>query len=180
LHGQVVSIMNGRIWMYASCLSLSAVVFSGCMQSSPNWDESESSVELLPSPQSSQYVDKALALQIASLEDSLKNFSNFFLFQDEEIKLPQRQLLSSHQIVLNRNIFIDWAGPVEQLVAELADLTGYQSQIIGAAPVIPSLVTLNHHHIKVLDVIRDVALQIHHKADLVVYPDEQLIELRYR
>jgi hypothetical protein len=119
-------------------------------------------------------------MQLASLEQSMKNFSNFFLFQDDEIKLPQRQLLSTNQLVLNRHIFIDWSGPVEQLLADLANLTGYHAQVIGSTPVIAPLVTLNHHHIKVLDVIRDAALQIHQKADLVVYPDEQLIELRYR
>ncbi len=132
------------------------------------------------SPISSQFVDKELKGQITALEASLKNFSNFFLFQDEEIKLPQRQLLSSHQLVLNRHVFIDWSGPVEQLLQDLSKLTGYKSQVIGATPIIPPLITLNHHHIKVLDVIRDAALQIHQKADLVVYPDEQLIELRYR
>ena len=174
----IVSNVNGRILIYASCIG--AMFFSGCMQSSPAWDESDSSAEILPSPQSSQYVDNELGLQISSLEKSLKNFSNFFLFQDDEIKIPQRQLLSSNQIILNRHIFIDWSGPAEQLISELSELTGYQAQVIGAAPVIPPLVTLNHHHIKLLDVIRDAALQIHRKADLVVYPDEQLIELRYR
>ncbi len=175
---QFVSIVNGKILISAACLS--AIALGGCMQSSPSWDESELGVEITPSPQSTQFVDQELGAQIHSLESSLKNFSNFFLFQDEEIRLPQRQLLSSNQLVLNRHVFIDWSGPVEQLLVDLAKLTGYQSHVIGATPVIPPLVTLNHHHIKVLDVIRDAALQIHQKADLVVYPDEQLIELRYR
>jgi hypothetical protein len=174
-----VSIVNGKFLSYASCLS--AIVLGGCMQSTSSWEESENmTVAITPSSQSSQFVDQELGAQITSLEASLKNFSNFFLFQDDEIKLPQRQLLSSHQLVLNRHVFIDWSGPVEQLLADLSKITGYKSQVIGATPVIPPLITLNHHHIKVLDVIRDAALQIHQKADLVVYPDEQLIELRYR
>ncbi len=175
---QFVSIVNGKILVYIACLG--AIVFGGCSQSSGAWDDSEPLTPSQPSPQSEAFVQKELGMQISSLESSLKNFSNFFLFQDEEIRLPQRQLLSSNQLVLNRHIFIDWSGPVEQLLLDLSKLTGYHSQVIGTTPIIPPLVTMNHHHIKVLDVIRDAALQIHQKADLVVYPDEQLIELRYR
>jgi hypothetical protein len=126
------------------------------------------------------YVDQTIHDQLAVLEDNIKNFSNFFLFQDKEIKLPHRNALTTDNYVLNRTVFIDWSGPVGQLLNDLSTLTGYTVQVIGAQPIIPPIVTLNHQNIKILDVIRDVALQIHQKADLIVFPDEQLIELRYR
>lgn len=174
-----MSIAKDKLMRYR--LFVLPFALAGCGQSYMAWDETDYAVgELKSTPESAQYVDQQLQIQVSSLENSLRNFSNFFLFQDEEIRLPQRQILSSNQVVLNRHIFIDWSGPVEQLLVDISQLTGYRTQTIGATPVLPPLVTLHHHNIQLLDVIRDVALQIHQKADLVVYPDEQLIELRYK
>lgn len=131
-------------------------------------------------PQTAAYVDDQIDGQLADLEKRLKDFSMFFAQQDKEMKLPNREALITDNVTLNRCIFIDWSGPVEQLMKDMAHLTGYQTQIIGPSPIIPPLVSLHHERIKILDVIRDAALQVHQKADLIVFPDERLIELRYR
>lgn len=131
-------------------------------------------------PQTTEYVGQQLDTQLAHLEKSLHDFSTFFVKQDKDMKLPDRTALSTDNMTLNRCIFIDWSGPVEQLLHDLAHVTDYQVQVIGASPIIPPLVSLHHEKIKVLDVIRDAALQVHQKADLIVFPDERLIELRYR
>jgi defect-in-organelle-trafficking protein DotD len=104
----------------------------------------------------------------------------FFVQQDKDAQLPSRQVLATDNVTLNRAVHIDWSGPVEQLLSDLAMLTGFHIQVIGASPIIPPLVTLHHERIKILDVVRDAALQVHQKADLIVFPDERLIELRYR
>ncbi len=148
----------------------------GC-QSSYLLDEDDSEDTL---PETEKYVDSQIAQQINSLEDNLTNFSKFFMFQDKEIRLPNREILGTDNYVLNRTVFIDWSGPVPQLLKDLSSLTGYTVQVIGSEPIIPPIVTLHHRNIKLFDVIRDVSLQIHQKADLVVFPDERLIELRYR
>lgn len=131
-------------------------------------------------PQTVAYVDTQVDHHLAHMEKSLKDFSMFFVQQDKEAKLPNRQVLKTDNITLNRAIFIDWSGPVEQLLSDLGKVTGYQIQVIGATPLIPPLVSLHHERLKILDVIRDAALQVHQKADLIVFPDERLIELRYR
>jgi hypothetical protein len=160
------------------CILASVVLLAGCGSSYQSLDNDE--VHQNPSPDTYAYVDDTLTEQISLLEDNIKNFSKFFLFQDKEIKLPRRDGLVTDNYVLNRSVFIDWSGPIGQLLNDLSSLTGYKVQVIGSHPIIPPIVTLHHEHIKLLDVIRDVALQIHQKADLVVFPDEQLIELRYR
>ncbi len=127
-----------------------------------------------------EHIHHELNKEIASLEKSMRNFSQFFFSKDEHIRLPQHDIVTNHSNILNRKVFIDWSGPVEQLLIDLHSLTGYQTQILGVPPVIPALVSFQHDAISLIDVIRDASLQVHHKADLVVYPDEQLIELRYR
>ena len=163
--------------LYRAFLIFMLLPFTGCGSSYYSVDVDKEPIE---SPDTATYVDKTLTAQISNLEKDLKNFSNFFLFQDKEIKLPRRDALVTDNYVLNRTVFIDWSGPVEQLLNDISGLTGYKVQVIGSKSIIPPIVTLNHQNIKLVDVVRDVALQIHQKADLIVFPDEQLIELRYR
>lgn len=158
-------------------LVIASVFLCGCGSSSFDITLPEDRQD---TPRTALYVENQIDTQLAHMEKNLKDFSMFFAQQDKDIKLPNRQVLKTDNITLNRAIFIDWSGPIEQLVADLGKLSGYQTQVIGASPVIPPLVSLHHERIKILDVIRDAALQVHQKADLIVFPDERLIELRYR
>jgi len=161
---------------------LCSLFWAGCA-SDLTYDQSNSAPKIDQREQESfpsEYIHHELNKEIASLEKSMRNFSQFFFSKDEHIRLPQRDIVTNHSHILNRKVFIDWSGPVEQLLVDLQSLTSYKTQILGAPPVIPALVSFQHDAIALIDVIRDASLQVHHKADLVVYPDEQLIELRYR
>jgi defect-in-organelle-trafficking protein DotD len=76
---------------------------------------------------------------------------------------------------------IDWSGPVEPLVVQLAKAaaTPYRVRILGTRPAIPVIVTLYDKNRMVADVLRDVGYQCGRRATLVVYPDSRVIELRY-
>jgi len=179
----ISTVVNKTRWKFSlACCCVLSFLLNGCGGTS---DSSDQEYDLdhtteNASPETNKFVDRQLLQHISELESNMKNFSQFFMFQDQEMKLPDRQLLTTHQYVLNRHVFIDWSGPVEQLLNDLSKLTGYRAQVIGATPCIPPIVTLHHHHMTVLDVIRDAALQVYKKADLVIYPDENLIELRYK
>ena len=74
---------------------------------------------------------------------------------------------------------IDWSGPVEPLVCQIAKVANYQVRILGTAPAIPILVTLYDKNRMIADVLRDVGYQCGRRAVIVVYPESRIIELRY-
>lgn len=74
---------------------------------------------------------------------------------------------------------IDWSGPVEPLIGEIAKKANYRVNVLGVPPAIPVLVTIYDKNRMLADVLRDVGYQCGRRAAVVVYPDSRVIELRY-
>lgn len=74
---------------------------------------------------------------------------------------------------------IDWSGPVEPLVKEIACAAGYRLRVLGTVPAIPVIVTIYEKNTMLGDILRDVGYQCGRRATLVVYPETRVIELRY-
>lgn len=74
---------------------------------------------------------------------------------------------------------VDWSGPVEPLVVQIAKAANYRVRILGRPPAIPVLVSIYDKNRMISDVLRDVGYQCGRRASLVVYPEERVIELRY-
>lgn len=75
---------------------------------------------------------------------------------------------------------LDWQGPVEPLVKQIASQSNYYFKIIGKTPPIPVIVTIHKRDALLADILRDTSYQINKSADIVVYPEQKVIELRYR
>ncbi|OAI49487.1 hypothetical protein AYO45_02385 [Gammaproteobacteria bacterium SCGC AG-212-F23] len=76
-------------------------------------------------------------------------------------------------------ISIDWSGPIEPLVRQLAQVARYRVRVLGRPPAIPVLVSVYDKNMMLADVLRDVGYQAGRRACLVVFPDSRVIELRY-
>lgn len=74
---------------------------------------------------------------------------------------------------------IDWSGPIEPLLKQIALASNYRLRILGTEPAIPVLVTIYSRNVMLGDVLRDVGYQGGRRAQVVVYPDSRVIELRY-
>lgn len=74
---------------------------------------------------------------------------------------------------------IDWSGPVEPLVRQIAKAAGYRVVVLGTQPAIPVLVTVYDQNMMLADILRDVGYQCGRRATVVVYPGSRVIELRY-
>ena len=74
---------------------------------------------------------------------------------------------------------IDWSGPVEPLIKQIARTSDYRVRVLGTEPAIPVLVTVYAQHTMLGDVLRDVGYQCGRRASIVVFPDSRVIELRY-
>lgn len=74
---------------------------------------------------------------------------------------------------------VDWSGPVEPLVRQIAKVTGYRVRVLGTEPAIPVLVTVYDKNMMIADILRDVGYQCGRRAAVVVFPESRVIELRY-
>lgn len=74
---------------------------------------------------------------------------------------------------------VDWSGPVKPILEKIALSTTYKVKVLGNAPPIPILVTVYMHNQPLGDILRNIGFQCGHKADVVVYPQRRVIELRY-
>lgn len=83
------------------------------------------------------------------------------------------------EIGLGTQVFIDWSGPIEPLIAEVAAYSDYKLKVLGIAPAIPVLVTVVQKNIELGDIVKEAHLQAKARADVVIYPKSKVIEIRY-
>ena len=74
---------------------------------------------------------------------------------------------------------VDWSGPVEPLVRQIANSVNYRTRVLGIPPAIPVMVSIYDKNMMVADILRDVGYQCGRRAAVVVYPENRIIELRY-
>lgn len=80
---------------------------------------------------------------------------------------------------LSRVMTVDWSGPVEPLLRDIATLTEYRLKVMGHAPAIPVLVTLERDKITAQELLRETRAEVYLRADILIFPDSGVIELHY-
>lgn len=74
---------------------------------------------------------------------------------------------------------VDWSGPVEPLVRQIAVAANYRLRVLGTAPAIPVMVTVYDKNMMLADILRDVGYQCGRRASIVIFPESRVIELQY-
>jgi len=74
---------------------------------------------------------------------------------------------------------LNWTGPVEPALQSIAKATNYRLRVIGRAPVIPVFISIDVNNTPIADILRDITYQVIMKADIALYPNSRVIELRY-
>lgn len=80
---------------------------------------------------------------------------------------------------LVRAMTIQWIGPAEQLVKKLADRASYTFLAVGDKPPVPLTVNIDAENELVIDLLRDVGLQLGVRADIKVDSERRMVELHY-
>lgn len=80
---------------------------------------------------------------------------------------------------LRRTVTVDWVGPIDPITRRLAERAGYRFQVSGDVPPAPVVVTVQAKQKSVVEVLRDVGLQAGTRANIIVDPDQRLVELHY-
>ena len=86
--------------------------------------------------------------------------------------IPSSQTLLTHASV-------DWAGPIGDLTERLAKAANFRLRVLGHPPAIPVLISLNAKDRSLAEILRDIDYQAGKKASIHVYPNNQVVELRY-
>ncbi|MCC5792292.1 MAG: type IVB secretion system lipoprotein DotD [Legionellaceae bacterium] len=92
--------------------------------------------------------------------------------QDNVLSIPNAHNLQARATV-------DWSGPIEELTARIAHAAHYRMQVIGQVPPIPVLINLDAKDESLSELLRDIDYQAGNRASLHVFPNKQVIELRY-
>jgi len=74
---------------------------------------------------------------------------------------------------------IDWSGPAEPILRQIAKIADYRLRVLGTAPAIPIIVTIYAKNEMLGDILRNVGYQCGRRASVVVFPESRVIELRY-
>ena len=74
---------------------------------------------------------------------------------------------------------VDWSGPIEELTDRLAKAAHYRLRVLGKEPAVPVVISVNAKDESLAQILRDVDYQAGKKASIHVYPNRQVVELRY-
>ena len=139
-----------------------AALLAGC-QTKPNYNMTN--------------VGERLEKTALSIEDSLRTLA---AAQDQE---PQHAINTDILVTppggMGGMASLDWSGPVEPLLDKLGHMTNYRVKVLGPIPPIPVIVTISARERVIADILKDAGLQAGKRANIVVYPKNRIIELRY-
>lgn len=80
---------------------------------------------------------------------------------------------------LRRAVTLNWVGPVDLITQTLASKAGYEFQSVGKKPVSPVVVTINAVNQPVIEVLRDIGLQLGKRGDVRVDGSTRMVEIHY-
>lgn len=82
-------------------------------------------------------------------------------------------------IEMRRAMTVQWVGPVEPIVKNLANRANYSFLLVGSAPPIPIVVSVDATNMPVIEILRDIGLQIGMRADVRVDGPRKIVEIHY-
>jgi hypothetical protein len=161
-----VNVIFGMLFL-AACSSNTTVTPAGNSYASMSQNQINAQVQSSLTQAASQ-TQNSLA-QLSSIEK--------MRFQNDN-SLP---LADVNDPALNEIITLQWNGPIEPLLAQIASLTGYQLQVFGKAPFSPILVDIDDtaNPASAISLIRNVDVQAGLNAQILIFPTQKIISLRY-
>ena len=74
---------------------------------------------------------------------------------------------------------MEWEAPIEELPARVTKAAHYRIRVLGKEPAVPVLISLNIQDESLAEILRNIDYQAGVRADIHVYPNSQVVELRY-
>ncbi len=148
---------------------------TGCSntQSGSNPKFSGGSPQIVASPDS---VSAILAESADRASNALETLASV-----EKARTPGTQMspIGDVPAELRRTITVNWVGPIEPIAKTLADRAGYGFLVLGNEPAIPVVVSIDAENKRVVDVLRDIGLQLGMRGDVKVDARTRMVEVYY-
>jgi defect-in-organelle-trafficking protein DotD len=160
---------NVKNTIYLLALSTLTIFIAGCSLTNTHAAPSK--------PVTTDSTSASLAEAAASVSHSLVNLAK--TEQAAEHPVNTRPLPNPDAYGMGMVTSTDWSGPIGPFVQQIADMSGYKIKILGRPPAIPVIVTITARNEKLGSILSNAAFQCGKKANIVVYPGSQTIELRY-
>lgn len=147
---------------------LMAMFLAGC-----SGRKEESNPQLVASP------DKATLL-LAQAADKASNALET-LAAIEQKRTPSASVAPINNVPdeLKRAMTISWVGPVAPITRTLANSADYDFKILGDRPPVPIVINLEAENARIIDLLRDIGLQLGKRADIKVDGRNRVVELQY-
>ncbi|MAI61162.1 MAG: hypothetical protein CBB87_01585 [Micavibrio sp. TMED27] len=152
-------------------LAVSALSISACSTSPVSFDNETPQIVAAP--------DK-VSLMLAEAADRASNALET-LAAVENARAPATQIgpIGNAPPELRRAVTVNWIGPAGPITKTLADRAGYAFMTIGAAPPVPAVVSVDVENRPVIDVLRDIGLQLGVRADVKIDSRRRVVEIHY-
>ncbi|HEV2613496.1 MAG TPA: type IVB secretion system lipoprotein DotD [Gammaproteobacteria bacterium] len=147
-------------------LGVTSLLIAGCGTTYKNTDAAQV-----------EHANTTLAQASSTISDSLT--------ASEEIQrattppLSMKTLPDANSYNMNALASVDWSGPIGPIVKKIAQAGNYQLRVLGSKPPIPVLISIHQKNTPLAYILRDIDYQAGSKANIVVFPDTRIIELRY-
>lgn len=118
-----------------------------------------------------------LAEAAVSVSDSMLEMARI-----EKVILPPNKdntLTIPNAYNMQARASVDWSGPIEELTARIAKAAHFKLRVLGQVPAVPVLISLSLKDVSLAELLRDIDYQAGKKANIHVYPNSQVVELRY-
>lgn len=118
-----------------------------------------------------------LAEAASSVSDSMLDMARvekviYHSGKDNTLRIPNAYNLQAKASV-------DWSGPIEEVTRKIARAAHYRLRVLGKEPAIPVLISLDNRDNSLAEILRNIDYLAGKKAFLYVYPNSQVVELRY-
>lgn len=147
---------------------LASVLFTGC-----------ASVTYKKPPYNAPSDDASIKLAEAanSVSDSMMDMARV-----EKVILPHNKdniMTIPNAYNLQTRASVDWSGPIAELTDRIAKAAHFHLRTLGQVPAVPILISLDLKDQSLAEILRNIDYQAGKKAYIHVYPNSQVIELRY-
>ena len=170
--------MKGKHVIISSLLLASTTLLSSCGGSTQKINYAYFNTNQAPVDSVDKNAQAQLAETAASVDQSLQQLSAIKVATHPGI--PMSAPANAAQLGLTQMVSINWHGPAESILKQIAKVGHYKLRILGTRPQIPVLVNINAKNVPLATVLRNVSYQVATKGTIETYPKDRVIELRYK
>ena len=156
-----------------SFLMLSLSLIAGCTQVPGSQVFSKARPQIVAQPDE---VNALLAEAATKASNALQTLASVEYAQSPA---PVAAPIGNAPASLRRGITVNWVGPVEQIAKTLADRASYSFSALGTPPPVPVVVSVDAENTPLIEVLRDIGLQMGKRADVTVDSAQRVVEIHY-